>query len=50
MEFNRTAKLNEALTEFRRNFKSGIVNNDIVVDRAPTVDNGEEYKNEITRL
>ena len=44
---NRTAKLNEALTEFRRNFKSGIVNNDIVVDRAPTVDNGEEYKTKL---
>ena len=44
---NRTAKLNEALTEFRRNFKSGIVNNDIVVDREPTVDNGEEYKTKL---
>jgi len=44
---NRTAKLNEALTEFRRNFKSGIVNNDIVVDRAPTVDNDEEYKTKL---
>ncbi len=42
---NRTAKLNEALTEFRRNFKSGIVDDDIVVDRTPTSDKNEkEYK------
>ena len=41
---DRTAKLNEALTEFKRNFKSGIINDDIVIDRAPTSDkNLKEY-------
>ena len=44
---DRTAKLNEALTEFKRNFKSGIINNDIIVDRSPTVDNDDEYKTKL---
>ena len=39
---DRTAKLNEALTEFKRNFKSGIINDDIVIDRAPTSDKKPE--------